>query len=184
MREINIFCDGSAKGSTPNYFCGYGVYSKDMRVKYSQKCMPVGEHTNNTAELLGLITSMRYVLQYEEKENNPRNKYHIYMDSMYCYNTVTDWIYTYMNPEKYHQKNGKAVKGKRQVANFKLIKWMWNIMRELEYKNIKVEYHHVMSHGKGDYPEELRIGNDEADKLATEASEAVKEEWIKNNQEV
>ena len=106
----------------------------------------------NYAELLAIIESLTIL----KRENVLNKNIKIYTDSQYSINALTKWA---MNWEKNNWKK----KSKGEILNLEIIKSGYDLLKK--YPNIKLE--HVKGHSKSN--DRLSIGNNEADRLATQS---------------
>jgi ribonuclease HI len=148
--EGMIFTDGACSNNgKPNAKAGIGVYFGDGDKRNVSKRI-TGNQTNNVAELSAILEAFNIC---KDIASNIK----IYTDSEYSINALTIW------GEKHHKKNWEPVGVKHPLKNLELIKEGYYFIKE----HTNVTLHHIKAHtGKGDI---LSLGNDAADKLATES---------------
>lgn len=137
---IYIFTDGS---KTPTH-CGYGVYCKELNIKYNE-ILPQ-HYTHNMAELLAIKKALNIIAMCDPSE------YTIVSDSMYAIKSLTVWC-------KKWELNGWMNSHKKAVKNKEIILICMKMLGNLSIKFIHVRAH---TNKKGI----LYEGNDIADKLA------------------
>ena len=156
INDLIIYTDGSCiNNGQPNATAGIGVYfGKNDPKNLSEKF--TDQPTNQRAELYAVIKALDII--YDNPEyNNKLTKIIIYTDSEYTIKCITKWIHSWLQ-NNWQTSNGEMVKNKKYIeCLYKLTK---------QFKN--VDFKHVRSHtGKLDIHS---IGNQEADRLAVEAS--------------
>lgn len=72
--------------------------------------------TNNREELKAIL----YVVKLAAED--PSNEYIIYTDSMYCVNTINDWMFTWVNNDWKNSKN-------EIIKNLDLIEQLWKLFK-------------------------------------------------------
>lgn len=157
-----FYTDGSSRRNPgPG---GYGVV--ELNTAYSQTIMEYIERTtlvqchredcpkttNNREELKAIL----YVAQLAAKD--PDNEYIIYTDSLYCVNTINEWMWTWA-------KNNWMNSKKKLAENLDLIQPLWKLFN-IPFFNAQVKK--VPGHADV-------IGNELADRLATGKIEEFKE---------
>ena len=167
MNQIIIFTDGStlnnqSKGKRKG---GVGVFFGDedtRNISISLEDTDTNKVTNQVAELLACIKGIEKVVT---SQKIGKNKIIIYTDSMYIVNMMNSWA-------KNWEKNNWKKSDNKDVENIELIKKLYYYS-----KNLKIDFRHVKSHQKEpdknnpDY--KIWYGNNQADKLAVEASNLI-----------
>ena len=152
---IDVFTDGACSNNGNNSAkAGIGVYfGKNDPRNVSRKIN--GKQTNNMAELLAIIE----VFNILKKDVTPgieglEKHVNIYTDSQYSIDALTKWSINWEN-------NGWKKKNNTKIINLEIIKEGYQLLKE--YPNVKLI--HVRGHTKK--KDRLSLGNNEADKLAT-----------------
>nr|QBK89150.1 MAG: ribonuclease H [Mimivirus LCMiAC02] len=145
-KYINIYTDGSCIKRKNMYYAGYGVYIPDMNIKNSY--ILHGYKTNNRAELMAIITAIKFFDKNDEITLN------IYTDSEYSILIFTSTGAKY----NYKIKQGYDVKNKDLVIKAQFLSKLYNLnlIHIKAHTGIKNDPHYV--------------GNDIADKLAKQGS--------------
>jgi ribonuclease HI len=156
MSVIEVFTDGSCikrKNGVRGIFCGYGIYFPNGELPNISRIFRHVPLTNQRAELYAIYVALVLI-----KKNLQFDKINIYSDSMYSINSITVWA-------KAWEKNNWKTSQDEPVKNQDIIKPLYNIYLKLKDK---ITFQHISSHtGKQDY---ISMGNEMADKLATEGS--------------
>ena len=148
--KLIIFTDGSCNSKSKK--CGYGVNFPNKELQNISLPFTIKPLTNQRAELYAIYAA----LSVATKKNNL--DIHIYSDSKYSIECVTNWINTW-------KQNGWMTATKKPVKNLDIIKPINNIINK--YKGT-ISFHHINSHtGNDDY---YSINNDIADQLAKNGS--------------
>lgn len=145
--EYIIYTDGSSL-SNPG-FCGaaYIILKDDIKIK--EASIPIGEGTNNIAELTATIHAL-----HDIKLMNPKNVL-VFADSQYVVNGATKWY-------KSWQKNNWKSSTNKKVLNMTLWKELIFLI-----ENMDVDFTWVKGHDDNEY-------NEQVDKLAKKAAEEAK----------
>jgi ribonuclease HI len=157
--EIIVFTDGSCSNQNKKPVGGIGIHFPYKELKDISKVYDKGYCTNQKAELLAILTALKYI-----KKNLGLRKYHILIktDSEYSINSITKWIYQWMD-------NGWKTKNGAPVSNREFIEKIFYY-----YNKYDIEFVHVNGHSKENDPDS--VGNNRADYLATKATrKALKE---------
>lgn len=167
MNKI-FYTDGSSKGNPgPG---GYGVIElntclSQTMMEYVERHTLVQCHredcpetTNNREELKAIL----YVAELAAAD--PDNEYIIYTDSLYCVNTINNWMYGWA-------KNNWLNSKKKPAENLDLIKPLWKLFNS-PFFNAQVKK--IPGHSNV-------IGNELADRLATGKIEEFKMLLTTNN---
>lgn len=93
MKVRTFYTDGATSNNGyENSSGGFGVIELDEQnnicYEYQEFKAPT---TNNEMELMAIL----HTLQYIQKESNNFIKPIIYTDSAYCYNIITNWMYSW-----------------------------------------------------------------------------------------
>lgn len=156
ITNLIIYTDGSCiNNGRSNASGGIGVYfGKNDPKNISEKF--TDQPTNQRAELYAVIKALDIIFDHPEYNNKLIN-ITIYTDSDYTIKCITKWIHSWLQND-WKTSNGDIVKNKKYIeCLYKLTK---------QFKN--VDFKHIRSHtGKLDIHS---IGNQEADRLAVEAS--------------
>ena len=165
---MKIYTDGSCRGNgTTKSEGGYGVVAvnNDETILFHISNGYKKQTTNNEMELMGILTAMEL---YGDYHNFPDGSVPIvYTDSAYCYNTLTNWMYSWAN-------NGWTRGSKHEpVKNLEIIKRFYELITD---KGYKIDLQKVKGHNN-------IKGNELADKIATgeiTTFEKAKEFWEGN----
>jgi len=144
--KIFIYTDGSC---IQFKIAGYGIYIPEKSIKVAKPLLNQ-KITNNRAELMGIIESVDYL-----DANDLLKKICIFTDSQYC-------MYIFNGTGERYEKDGFKNNGK-DVPNIDLIKKILNLKRTHNIILLKVRAH-------TDKKDKHSIGNEIADKLATEGA--------------
>lgn len=143
-REKKLISNSSGKttiytdGSCIDQIGGYGFIYIDEDILPICGRVPIDPCTNQKAELYAIYKAIQFTNS---------SKIHIYTDSMYSINCLTEWY-------KKWELNGWKTSGGKDVENQGLIK---DILRLKQYKDIR--FFHVKAHNGDEY-------NEWADRLA------------------
>lgn len=149
--EIIVFTDGACSNNgKPNAKAGIGVYFED-NIKPSISKRIKGIQTNNIAELKAILE----VFNVCEKEIINGASIKIYSDSK----IAIGWCTT--TGAKYEQNNWK--KNKVDIPHIDYVKEGYELFKQ--YKNVSIEF--IKAHTSN--TDKLSLGNNEADKLASES---------------
>lgn len=149
--EIIVFTDGACSNNgKPNAKAGIGVYFED-NIKPSISKRIKGIQTNNIAELKAILE----VFNVCEKEIINGASIKIYSDSK----IAIGWCTT--TGAKYEKNNWK--KNKVDIPHIDYVKEGYELFKQ--YKNVSIEF--IKAHTSN--TDKLSLGNNEADKLATES---------------
>lgn len=107
MRELTIYTDGSCK--KPNDVGGWAfvIYNQNKE-KIAEESCKLKNCTNNTAELIAIISGITKAISLENKK---KIKLYLYSDSQYCINGSTSWMMGWKQ-RNWKTKTGEAVKNK------------------------------------------------------------------------
>jgi len=149
MSQFIIYTDGACSNNgKSNAKCSIGIHfsdKNDIKIKDTSKLLNVSVPTNNIAELTAVKEALLLVKKY-----NITSYIHIHTDSEYSINILTKWFPKWTDKEKSKKKN------------IPLIEEIYQL-----YQETPVYLHHIKAHtNKND---EHSLGNDKADKLATNA---------------
>ena len=151
MSENNyiIYTDGSSLSNPGPCGAAYIILKDNVIVK--EKSIPIGEGTNNIAELTAVIHAL--------KDIKPLNPDHIliFADSQYVINGATNWY-------KSWQKHNWKSSSNKKVLNIDLWKELILLVEEMN-----PEFKWVKGHDDDEY-------NEQVDKLAKKAAEAIKKQ--------
>ena len=150
--SIEVFTDGSCMKKKYGNYCGYGIYFPNGEIPNISRKFTHSPLTNQRAELYAIYVALILIKKVGQFDNVV-----IYSDSEYSIKCLTVWIHTW-NANKWKTAKNDPVK------NQDIIKPLYDILRK--FKHIK--FVHVRSHtGNTDV---LSVGNEMADKLATQGS--------------
>ena len=149
-----VFTDGACSENGSSFAkAGIGVYFGDDDIRNVSKRIS-GKQTNNTAELLAILE----VFNICEKDIENGDEIVIYSDSDYAIKSFTT------RGDSYKNKGWKKYNG-TEIENVELVKRGHELFKK--YPNVSIN--HVKAHtGKKDL---LSLGNEMADKLATQSLE-------------
>jgi len=149
---INVFTDGACSNNgKSNARAGIGIYfGKNDKRNVSERIW--GKQTNNVAELKAIIK----VYEILKNEIDIGEKLNIYSDSIYAIRCCGEYGL------KMKRENWKNKKG--NIANHELVEEAF----ELYHNKSNISLIHIKAHTNKQ--DELSIGNANADKLATEAT--------------
>jgi ribonuclease HI len=172
---IRVFTDGSClNNGKKNSVGGIGIhfpdgqmpdvslpYSEQLIAKPRESNSPKKKVTNQQAELAAIYHALKIVNNYLSNNRNKaekirRTEIHIYTDSTYAINSLTNWCYTWKN-NHWKTANGKPVKNRH------LIESLLELM-----KKTRVKFFHAEAHTNRD--DDRSRGNARADFLATQAA--------------
>lgn len=176
MKEIIVFTDGSStvyKDKKNNKYGGIGVYFDKYPNYNVSEGMKGPEVTNQRAELTACIRGIKTSKKIMKDQGYPEEwKVTIYSDSLYSINCATKW------GRKWIQHGWKRKTGNKfnEICNLDLIKKLYQLTCMYD-----VTYVHVRGHQKQpDKKDEIKWfrwnGNNEADRLASGAMNAKKNE--------
>ena len=147
---MNVFTDGACiNNGKPNAIAGIGVFIADNDPRNVSRRVE-GKQTNNVAELSAILE----VFTILEEEIERGDIINIYSDSKYSINSFTVWAI------KWKQNNWTKKNG---IKNLDLIKRGYELFNK--YNNVNI--FHIKAHTG--LPDELSIGNENADRLANMA---------------
>lgn len=177
MKSFEIYCDGACKGNNGESPCGWAIYIPSANISHAQGS---NKGTNNIAEINALKLAFEHVYNNLDMINKDfSNNVTIVSDSEYTINSISNWSKTWRDPSVYNQKTGKKLKGNFEVKNWDLWKVVFGIEEYLVSKGIKIEYKHIMSHGKKQkdltITEHMINANAIVDKLASDIALLYKE---------
>lgn len=144
VRVIEVYTDGaaSANGKGARAKAGWGVYFPEFD-HISESCRLDGsEQTNNRAELMAIIRAIQL-------NPDPKAQLHIFTDSQYSINCLTDWQFKWRR-NKWKRGANEDVKNK-------------DLIRLCEFEIRKCAHRPIISYVKG---HSSNKGNREADRLA------------------
>jgi len=168
MKKIYIFTDGSSLNNRKkgNRCGGVGVFfgnNDNRNISYSLKETPKFKVTNQVAELLACVMGIEKLIS---SQSVIAKQIIIYTDSMYIVKTISEWA---KNWEKNNWKKANC----DNVKNLNLIKKLYYYSL-----NLGIIYRHVKSHkmepDKNSKQHLTWYGNNQADKLATDATKKIK----------
>lgn len=142
-----IYTDGSSL-SNPGY-CGAAYIILSGNTKITEESIPIGEGTNNIAELTAVIHALKYI-----KQMNP-GKVLVIADSQYVVKGATQWY-------KSWQRNGWKSSSGKKVLNIELWKELVSLIGQLD-----VDFEWIKGHDENEY-------NEQVDKLAKKAAETAR----------
>lgn len=142
-----IYTDGSSL-SNPGY-CGAAYIILSGKTKIKEESIPIGERTNNIAELTAVIHALKDI-----KTMNP-GKVLVIADSQYVVKGATQWY-------KSWQRNGWKSSSGKKVLNIELWKELVSLIEQLD-----VDFEWVKGHDENEY-------NEQVDKLAKKAAETAR----------
>jgi ribonuclease HI len=146
--DIIAFTDGSCKKNKKNKFCGCGVYFPNKEFENISVPFILEPLTNQRSELYAIYLALELITN-----NYTYKNIYIYSDSMYCINSITKWIHTWV-------KNNWMRDKKNPVKNIDILKLIYNITKN----NKHIIFKHIKAHtNKKDF---LSMCNAEADNLA------------------
>jgi len=156
MKEIIIFCDGSAIGNPGPGGWGVVLVYKLKVGEFRVMELGGGENhtTNNRMELMAAIEALEYTSKLKTSAQggsaSGRKNYQliIHTDSRYVINGITKWVRGW-------EKNGWIGKNKKDILNQDL----WKKLAKLSHGK-KIKWEHV--HGHAGIP-----GNERVDFIAT-----------------
>lgn len=146
MKQIEIFCDGSSLGNP-----GFGGYCAILRYKMQEKIISGGEldTTNNRMELLAVIEALKALKE--------PCKIHLYSDSRYVCDGISQWIFNWVKKDFKDIKNPDLWQEFLTLSKPHQIQTFW----------IK---------GHSNHPE-----NEKCDKIAKKEAWQLKEEYAKSS---
>jgi ribonuclease HI len=169
MSEIIIFTDGSCFGNNrknKNSVGGMGIHFPNEELPDLSIPFNLKPCTNQRTELGAIYMAIKYLKENFGEDKVKKILIHIYTDSQYSIDCLTNWI-------KNWEKNNWMTSKKKPVLNSDLIKAIHRYM-----KKFKIIFHHTDGHTDGtDYQGKH---NNIADKLAVAAS---KQSIIDNKKE-
>lgn len=158
-----IFIDGSSIVRNNKKYGGSGVYFKKKKQVYQQSISTINT-TSQQAELMGLYLGIN--LCNELIKNNVIKKYPTFIsDSQYVIQIFSDWLEKWL-------KNKTFEELKKSKKNIDIIKLIYDSID----KKQQLKFQHINSHQKQPKNSKdsleylLWYGNDQADKLACNAS--------------
>ena len=117
--------------------------------------------TNNRMELMAIFMALNDA-EYEARFNEEPTIVNIYSDSAYCINIFTQWIEGWI-------KRGWKKADKKPIENLDLIQRIWSKMNEITAHSFNtITFIKVKGHDNVHW-------NEEADKFAVAAKEAIQE---------
>ena len=153
MRLIEVYTDGSCMRKKTGTLCGYGIHFPNGEINDVSRKFTHEPLTNQRAELYAIYVALILI-----NKKLVYDKIIVYSDSEYSIKCMTTWINVW-------KKNDWKTASNKEVKNQDIIKPLHNIMKSF---GGKIEFVHVMSHtGNTD---KLSVGNEVADKLATNGS--------------
>ena len=155
---LQVFTDGAALSNSRTSIrskAGFAtVWPEYDEYTYCQALLPSDIHTNNRAELHGVLHALKQANEIDPSKQVPLI---IFTDSMLVINSITIWSITW-EKNKWKKKDGKP------VMNLDLIRSI------LDYVNMRpVSFVHVKAHQKIKSGEKVPyevLYNDIADKMA------------------
>ena len=149
-KQVDIYTDGGARPINDANHAGAGIFIDDKeRGLRTFITVPLGDNTNNHAELMGVITGLEHVL------TAPPATFTLFCDSRYVLDNLKNSLHRWEN-------NGWLTRQGQEVKNRGLWEKLSSLMKELNSLNRKVRFQWVKGHSDNE-------GNVKADKLATEA---------------
>jgi ribonuclease HI len=140
-----IYTDGSAHPNPGPGGFGVAVYYADKLIKtYSEQCE---QTTNNREEIKAILWAMKNYGTLDDTDWYQEPV--VYTDSAYCYNTFTNWMFSW-------ERNGWAKADNKPIQNLDLIKEYFGLYQEGYRINLRL----VKGHAGVE-------GNEIADALAT-----------------
>lgn len=158
---ISIYTDGSCSGNgSKNNFGGYGVVVTINNKIIKQYSIGKKNTTNNEMELEAILYAIKFAKILNK--NSPKEVI-IYSDSAYCVNSINVWMDGWAS-------NGWIKKSdKKPPENLLIMQELYKLMQfERNIKVVKI---------KGHDGEEF---NELADKLATGATKAMQDKYLKS----
>ena len=151
---FKVYTDGACiNNGYPNAKCSIGIHfspNNFILLNDVSEYLNVDKASNNVAELTAIKKSLEII-----KENKIISPITIYTDSMYSKNCIEKWYPSWVKKNILHTKK-----------NSELIKELYDLYSSLnEHNAIKLNY--IKAHTG--LQDEDSIGNEIADKLATEA---------------
>ena len=145
--SLIVFTDGSSLGNP-----GPGGWGVLLAYPKLDELIELGgtklKTTNNEMELTAIVSALSYAI-------NSEAHVHLYTDSQYAINGVTDWMYTWV-------KNGWQTSTKEPVKNKEIWEMLYTLVTERGEKTIS--WHHVRGH--------VGVpGNERVDDIARELAE-------------
>lgn len=140
-----IYTDGSSLSNPGPCGAAYLIISGDTVIK--EKSIPLGEGTNNIAELTAAIEALKNIIELKP------NKVLLFADSQYVVKGVTEWSKSWV------KRNWKGSSGKK-VLNMELWKELLALTQQVD-----VDFQWVKAHADNQY-------NERVDALAKEAAAA------------
>lgn len=144
-----------------------GTFCNFLTALFSKKkcTQGTGEVTNQRAELTAIHTAIdlcSHIDNYEPKMTH----IHLFTDSMYCINCLTNWCYTWEHNE-WKTTNGKGVKNRDIIEPLLVL-----------IRKHRVIFYHAQAHT--DKTDTRSQGNAVADYLATKATKSASSTIIMN----
>lgn len=160
--EMKIYTDGAATLllENENYIKGPGGWAyavmTDNEITHTESGGAAAT-TNQEMELTAIYKALSFAAagRYDSGEASRAARVIIYSDSAYSINIYTQWIAGW-------ERNGWRRKGNKEICNLKVIKAIWNLIKEMRASGVEVDFEKVAGHS-GDR------GNEVVDKLAVAA---------------
>jgi len=148
--KILVFTDGGGFKREDEGFDAVSVFriftenppSKDFQPLVNQEFV-IERKTSAYAEIYAIAKALENVFLFVEEYKKPIKSVNIYTDSMLCYKSLTEWIYSWMKKSKdgtFYSSNGTP------VANQEEIKTAFSYMGKLRNRNIHTKFFHINSH--------------------------------------
>lgn len=140
----HIYTDGGVRGNGKEENLGSFaiVITKGSVYQIGEMSRCCKNTTNNIMELEGILLALKFISLMNIK--NPQEQYHIYSDSMYSINTITDWMWKWES-QQWTKKGG-------EIKNLELIKKIHTLIQKHDLLPI-VQFHHVKGHSGNKFNE-------------------------------
>lgn len=158
--RVEIYTDGACSGNgTATAIGGWATVMRALRKESSNKRECVKEvvltgakhnTTNNEMELMAILNGLKKL----KPDSIQDHVYHIYTDSTYCINAITEWSHNWRK-KKWIKKDGEPVKNKEIIQE---------ILKYTDAMGNRLTFHWVKGHAS--HPINNRV-----DKLAVQAKE-------------
>lgn len=150
----SIYTDGGRRDVGGKFHAGYGlaIYHDDGSIETHQ--VPLGDVTNNHAEVLAVLNSLKIMLERK------LTKVRIYSDSRYTVDSTNKFISAW-------SQNGWLTKAGRPIKNLELWKEIYELKRSLGKEGLKFKLEWCKAHTDDIKGADVNPGNVLADKMAT-----------------
>jgi len=152
-----VFTDGAcSRNGHKDAKAGYGIHFPNEEFPDVSMPFTFGKATNQRAELFAILQALKMALKIDKSVA-------IYTDSDYSIKSITSWASGW-------KRRGWTTSSGSKVKNLDIIEPLYNLYVA---NASRINFKHVRSHtGKKD---PISLGNEKADKLATEGMDSSKE---------